>query len=69
MPIRTRRSTKLGGGHDTYYNSTALLDAPGSERTEFMRQTNANMLMMASLETARAIENPDVILEVEGIDA
>ncbi|ETW96196.1 MAG: hypothetical protein ETSY1_27590 [Candidatus Entotheonella factor] len=35
-----------GGGRGTYYNSTALLDVPGSERTEFMQQTNANMLVM-----------------------
>ena len=58
-----------GGGRGTYYNHTALLDAPGSERTEFMRKTNANMLVIAQLETARAIENLDAILEVEGIDA
>ena len=58
-----------GGGRGTYYNSTPLLDAPDGERTEFMRQTNANMLVMAQLETARAIENLDAILEVEGIDA
>jgi 4-hydroxy-2-oxoheptanedioate aldolase len=58
-----------GGGRGTYYNSTPLLDAPGSERTEFMRRTNANLLVMAQLETARAIENLDAILEVEGVDA
>ena len=34
-----------------------------------MHQTNANMLVMAQLETARAIENLDAILKVEGIDA
>ena len=58
-----------GGGRGTYYNSTALLGAPDGERTEFMRQTNANMLVMAQLETTRAIENLDAILEVGGIDA
>ena len=58
-----------GGGRGTYYNSTPLLDAPDGERTEFMRQTNANMLVMAQLETTRAIENLDAILEVKGIDA
>ena len=34
-----------------------------------MHQTNANMLVMAQRETARAIENLDAIPEVEGIDA
>ena len=58
-----------GGGRGTCNNSTALLDAAGSERTEFLRPTNANTLMMAQLETARAIENLTAILEVEGIDA
>ena len=58
-----------GGGRGRYYNSTALLDAPGGERTVFMRETNANLFVMAQLETARAIENLGAILEVEGIDA
>lgn len=58
-----------GGGRGTYYNSTPLLDVPGSERTEFMTVTNANMLVMGQLETTRAFENLDAILEVSGIDA
>lgn len=58
-----------GGGRGTYYNSTPLLDVPGSERTEFMQQTNANMLVMGQLETTTAFENLDAILEVQGIDA
>jgi 4-hydroxy-2-oxoheptanedioate aldolase len=58
-----------GGGRGTYYNSTPLLDAPGSERTEFMQKTNANMLVMGQLETTKAFENLDAILEVQGIDA
>ena len=58
-----------GGGRGTFYNSTALLSAPDGERTEFMHQTNANLFVMAQLETARAIENLDAILEVDGIDA
>ena len=41
---------------------------PGGERTEYMRQTNANMLVLCQLESARAFENLDAILEVEGID-
>jgi 4-hydroxy-2-oxoheptanedioate aldolase len=58
-----------GGGRGTYYNSTRLLDVPGSERTEFMQQANANMLVMGQLETTRAFANLDAILEVPGIDA
>ena len=57
-----------GGGRGTYYNSTALLAAPDGECTEFMRRTNANLFVMAQLETARAIENLDAILEVDDID-
>ena len=34
-----------------------------------MRETNANLFVMAQLETARAIENLGATLEVEGIDA
>ena len=58
-----------GGGRGTYYNNTPLLDAPGSERTEFMQRTNANILVMGQLETTKAFDNLDAILAVQGIDA
>ena len=58
-----------GGGRGTFYNDATLLGMSGSERTEFMAQTNREMLVMGQLETARAFENLDAILEVEGIDA
>ena len=51
------------------YNSTPLLHAPGSERTEFMERTHANMLVMGQLETTTAFANLEAILEVKGIDA
>lgn len=57
-----------GGGRGNYYNNSALIDIPGGERTEYMRQTNANTLVLCQLESARAFENLDAILEVEGID-
>ena len=34
-----------------------------------MQRTNANMLVMGQLETTKAFENLDAILEVKGIDA
>ena len=58
-----------GSGRGNYYNHALLLDIPGSERTEYMRQTNANMLVLGQLESKRAFENLDAILEVKGIDA
>ena len=57
-----------GGGRGNYYNNSALIDIPGGERTEYMRRTNANMLVLCQLESARAFENLDAILEVEGFD-
>ena len=51
-----------------YYNNAALIDIQGSERTEYMRQTNANMLVLCQLESARAFDNLDAILEVKGFD-
>jgi len=45
-----------------------LIDIQGSERTEYMRQTNANMLVLCQLESARAFDNLDAILEVKGFD-
>ncbi|GIT27731.1 MAG: hypothetical protein CM1200mP41_37750 [Gammaproteobacteria bacterium] len=33
-----------------------------------MQQTNANMLVLCQLESARAFENMDAILEVKGFD-
>ena len=48
MPIRARRSTKLGWWTRHLITTAPRCSTPrGSERTEFMRQTNANMLMMA----------------------
>ena len=58
-----------GGGRGTYYNEYGLLDVPATGPTEFMAQTNREMLVMAQLETITAFENLDAILEVEGIDA
>ena len=57
-----------GGGRGNYYNNAALIDIQGSERTEYMRQTNANMLVLCQLESARAFDNLDAILEVKGFD-
>ncbi len=58
-----------GGGRGNYYNSTPLLNTPGSERTEFMQHTNACMLVMGQLETTKSFDNLDAILAVQGIDA
>ncbi|MDP7620056.1 MAG: aldolase/citrate lyase family protein [Dehalococcoidia bacterium] len=58
-----------GGGAGTFYNDGGLLDQPGSQRTEWMVETNKEMLVMAQLETATAFENLDSILAVDGIDA
>jgi 4-hydroxy-2-oxoheptanedioate aldolase len=58
----------FGGGRGNYYNNASLIDIPGSERTEYMRQTNANMLVLCQLESIRAFENLDAILEVKGFD-
>ena len=58
-----------GGGRGNYYNHASLLDIPGSERTEYMRQTNANVLVLCQLVSTRTFENLDAILEVKGIDA
>jgi 4-hydroxy-2-oxoheptanedioate aldolase len=57
-----------GGGRGNYYNNSALIDIPGSERTEYMQLTNDNMLVLCQLESARAFENLDAILEVKGFD-
>jgi 4-hydroxy-2-oxoheptanedioate aldolase len=57
-----------GGGRGNYYNHSTLIDIPGSERTEYLRQTNANTLVLCQLESARAFENLDAILEVKGFD-
>jgi 4-hydroxy-2-oxoheptanedioate aldolase len=57
-----------GGGRGNYYNHSALIDIPGNERTEYLRQTNANTLVLCQLESARAFENLDSILEVKGFD-
>ena len=57
-----------GGGRGNYYNNSALIDIPGSERTEYLQQTNANTLVLCQLESARAYENLDSILKVKGID-
>lgn len=58
-----------GGGRGNYYNDTELLGATGGERTEFMAETNRQMLVIAQLETLLAFENLDAILGVDGIDA
>ena len=53
----------------TFYNHSALIDQPGSQRTEFMARTNQEMLVQAQLETTIAVDNLDEILAVDGIDA
>lgn len=58
-----------GGGRGTFYNDAGLLDLAGPERTEWMTQTNRQMLVMAQIETVTAVENLDQILAVDGIDA
>ena len=57
-----------GGGRGNYYNNPALIGVQGSERTEYMRQTNANMMVLCQLESAKAFDNIDAILEVKGFD-
>ena len=57
-----------GGGRGNYYNHASLIDIPGSDRTEYLRQTNANTLVLCQLESARAYQNLDAILEVKGFD-
>ncbi|MCH8108548.1 MAG: hypothetical protein IIB15_00325 [Chloroflexi bacterium] len=58
-----------GGGRGTFYNEGELIDQPGIERTEYMIEANKEMLVMCQLETAKAFDNLDAILEVKGIDA
>jgi 4-hydroxy-2-oxoheptanedioate aldolase len=58
-----------GGGRGTYYNDSGALQVPSGQNTEFMAMTNKEMLVMAQLETTKAFDNLDQILEVEGIDA
>jgi len=59
-----------GGGRGTFYNEARLVgNNPSNERTEFMAQTNAEMLVMVQLETATSFSNLEDILKVDGIDA
>ena len=58
-----------GGGRGNFYNDGQILGLVGSERTEFMVETNKEILVTAQLETVTAFENLDAILKVEGIDA
>ncbi len=58
-----------GGGRGTFYNNSDLLNAPSSERTEFMTKANQEMFIMAQLETITAFQNLDEILQVQGINA
>ena len=57
-----------GGGRGTFYNDTGILQLPDGERTEFMSQTNREMIVIAQLETVTAFENVDSIMGVEGVD-
>ena len=62
-------SRSWGGARGTYYNDRALLEnEPSNENTEFMREANKEMLVMAQLESVPAFDNLDAILEVPGID-
>ena len=47
-----------GGGRGNYYNNSALIDIPGGERTEYMRQANANMLVLCQLRERPGIREP-----------
>lgn len=58
-----------GGGQGTFYNDGRLLDQPGLRRTEWMLETNKQMIVSAQLETTLAFENLDEILGVDGIDS
>ena len=59
-----------GGGRGTFYNDAGLVNNnPANQRTEFMNETNSQMLVMGQLETQTAFNNLDAILEVDGIDA
>jgi 4-hydroxy-2-oxoheptanedioate aldolase len=58
-----------GGGQGTFYNDGRLLDQPGLKRTEWMAESNSQMMVSAQLETALSFENLEEILNVDGIDS
>ena len=58
-----------GGWRGTYFSDAGLLQVPASGNTEFMSQTNAEMLVVVMIETTTAIENLDALLAVDGVDA
>ena len=58
-----------GGGRGTFYNDSGLADQPQNHFTEYMALANKEMMVTAQLETTKAFENLDSILQVQGIDA
>jgi 2-keto-3-deoxy-L-rhamnonate aldolase RhmA len=56
-----------GGGRGTYYNDAAVLEARHGGRAGFARWANANMLVLAQIESRRGHENLDAILAVPGL--
>lgn len=58
-----------GAGRATRYNDPRSIADDKGSRLPFMRRANAEMLLVAQLETKRALDDLDAILAVEGIDA
>ena len=67
FPPDGRRS--WGGGRGTEFNEDAHLDTVHHGKLSFARWSNANMLVMAQIESKRAYDNLDGILAVPGLTA
>ncbi len=52
-----------GGGRGTHWNKQT-----DEQKQVYMRESNANLLLLIQFETAEAIENVDSILKVDGVD-
>ena len=64
-----RGDRSWGAGRATRYNDPeSIADGKGS-RLPLMQRANAEMLVVAQLETKKALDDLDAILAVEGIDA
>jgi 2-keto-3-deoxy-L-rhamnonate aldolase RhmA len=67
FPPDGRRS--WGGGRGTEFNEDAHLDGVHGGKLPYAKWANANMLVMAQIESKRAYDNLDGILAVKGLHA
>lgn len=56
-----------GGGRGTHYNDDARLEAKHGGRLGFARWANANMIVLAQIESKRGHDNLEAILGVRGL--